>query len=121
MPRAPERVLPTLNSDGTRRWIRPRLFRGRFYRARLVTAWALIVSFAALPFVRIGGKPAILLDVVHREFTLFGRTFLPTDGVLLMLLMLSILLSVILLSALVGRAWCGWGCPQTVYMEFLFR
>jgi cytochrome c oxidase accessory protein FixG len=52
---------------------------------------------------------------------LFGRTFLHTDGVLLMLLLLSIFIAVIWLTALVGRAWCGWGCPQTVYMEFLFR
>jgi cytochrome c oxidase accessory protein FixG len=118
---APERVLPTLNHDGTRRWIRPRLFTGRFYRQRLVTAWALMVIFAALPFVRIGGKPAVLLDVLHRQFTLFGRTFLPTDGVLLMLLLLSIFVGIILATALVGRAWCGWGCPQTVYMEFLYR
>jgi cytochrome c oxidase accessory protein FixG len=117
----PERVLPTLNQDGTRRWIRPRLFQGRFYRARLLTAWGLIALFVALPFVRLGGKPAVLLDVQHRKFVLFGTTFLPTDGVLLMLLLLAIFLGIILLSALFGRVWCGWGCPQTVYMEFLFR
>ena len=121
MLRAPERVLPTLNEDGSRRWIRPRLVRGRFYRARFATAWFLITTFAGLPFLRIGGKPAVLLDVVHRQFTLFGRTFLPTDGALLMLLLLSIFVGVILATALLGRAWCGWGCPQTVYMEFLFR
>jgi cytochrome c oxidase accessory protein FixG len=119
--RAPERVLPTLNHDGTRRWIRPRLFRGRYYRRRLFTAWTLMVIFAVLPFVRIQGKPAVLLEVAHRQFTLFGRTFLPTDGVLLMLLMLSIFVSIILVTAVLGRAWCGWGCPQTVYLEFLFR
>jgi cytochrome c oxidase accessory protein FixG len=119
---APEqRVLPTLNNDGTRRWIRPRLFRGRYYRARFALAWSLIVLFVGLPFVRIHAKPAILLDVQHRQFVLFGRTFLPTDGVLLMLLMLSIFVGIILLTALLGRVWCGWGCPQTVYMEFVFR
>ena len=80
--RAPQRVLPTLNNDGTRRWIRPRLFRGRYYRYRLLTAWFLIALFAAVPFVRIGGKTLMLLDVRHWEFTLFGRTFFPTDGVL---------------------------------------
>jgi cytochrome c oxidase accessory protein FixG len=119
--RAPQRVLPTLNDDGTRRWIRPRLFRGGYYRYRLVTAWSLIALFAALPFVRIGKKPAFLLDVRHWEFTLLGRTFFPTDGVLLMLLLLTIFVSIIMVTALFGRAWCGWGCPQTVYMEFLFR
>src|SRR6476620_3868143 len=77
--------------------------------------------FVSLPLLRFHGKPAMLLDVMHRQFVLFGRTYLPTDGVLLMLLMLSIFVAVVLVTALVGRAWCGWACPQTVYMEFLFR
>lgn len=118
---APERVLPTLNADGTRNRIRPRLYSGRLLTARRIVAWALIALFVGLPFVRIHGKPAILLDVVHRQFVLFGATFLATDGVLLMLLMLGIFVSILLVTALVGRAWCGWACPQTVYMEFLFR
>ncbi len=120
-PIAPERVVPTLDAVGTRNRVRPRLYDGRLLRARRVVAWLLIVTFVGLPFVRIGGKPAILLDVLHRQFVLFGRTFLATDGVLLMLLMLSIFVGIVLTTALVGRAWCGWGCPQTVYMEFLFR
>ncbi|HVW27394.1 MAG TPA: cytochrome c oxidase accessory protein CcoG [Polyangiaceae bacterium] len=119
--RAPVRVLPTLNDDGTRRWIRPRLFQGRFYKRRRALAWALMALFTALPFVRIAGKPAILLDVVHRQFTVLGRTFLPTDGALLMLLLLSIFVGIMLMTAVAGRVWCGWACPQTVYMEFLFR
>lgn len=118
---APERVLPTLNQDGTRRLVRPRYEKGKFYRWRLVVAWALVALFVAIPFVRINGRPVVLLDIMSREFTLFGRTFLATDGVLLMLLMLSIFIAVIWLTALVGRAWCGWGCPQMVYLEFLFR
>ncbi len=121
VPISPERVLPTLNADGSRNRIRPRLYPGPLYRARRLVGWALIVLFVGLPFVRIGGKPAILLDVAERQFTLGGRTFLATDGVLLMLLMLSIFVTIVLATALVGRAWCGWGCPQTVYMELLFR
>src|SRR6188768_292864 len=118
---APERVLPTLNADGTRNRIRPRLYQGPLLSKRRWVAWALVVLFVGLPFVRMGGKPAIFLDVVHREFSLFGHTFLATDGVLLMLLMLSIFAAIFWTTALVGRAWCGWACPQTVYMEFLFR
>lgn len=120
-PIAKERVLPTLNTDGTRRRIRPRLYQGPRERGRRITAIALMVLFAGLPFVKVGGKPLLLLDVVRREFTVFGRTFLPTDGVLLMLLLLSIFVAVFLTTALVGRGWCGWACPQTVYMEYLFR
>jgi cytochrome c oxidase accessory protein FixG len=120
-PISPERVLPTLNADGTRNRIRPRLYPGKLHTRRRLVAWALMASFVGLPFLKIGGKPAILLDVVKREFSLFGRTYLATDGVLLMLLMLTIFAVVFWTTALVGRAWCGWGCPQTVYMEFVFR
>jgi len=118
---APERALPTMNADGSRRRIRPKLYRGRYWRARLISGWLLIFVFVAIPFFEMNGKPLILLDIPARAFTLFGRTFLATDGVLLMLLMLSILLFIIWITALVGRGWCGWACPQTVYMEFLFR
>jgi cytochrome c oxidase accessory protein FixG len=121
VPIAKERVLPTLNADGTRNRIRPRPYDGRLLRPRRVVGWLLIALFVGLPFLNIGGKPAVLLDVVNRHFVLFGATFLATDGVLLMLLMLSIFVAIVLVTALVGRAWCGWACPQTVYMEFLFR
>jgi cytochrome c oxidase accessory protein FixG len=120
-PESRERVLPTLNLDGSRRWIRPKLFEGRFLRRRRALAWALIGLFTLIPYLRIGGKPIILLDVVNRHFVLFGATFLPTDTVLLMLLMVGLFLGVFLLTAVYGRVWCGWACPQTVYMEFLYR
>lgn len=117
----PERILPTLNNDGSRRWIRPKPFKGVHYRRRLYVGWGLIALFVGLPFLRIGGAPAVLLDIPERKFHLFGATFLPTDGVLLMLLMLAIFVAIFLITALFGRVWCGWGCPQTVYMEFVFR
>ncbi len=120
-PIARERVLPTLNADGTRRRVRPRLYQGPRLKWRTRVAYALMALFAGLPWLEINGKPAVLLDLPRREFTLFGSTFLPTDGVLLMLLLLSIFVAIIWTTALVGRAWCGWACPQTVYMEFLFR
>jgi cytochrome c oxidase accessory protein FixG len=119
--RAAERVLPTLNPDGTRRWIQPRLFAGRFFRRRRALAWTLMALFTAIPYLTMNGKPLVLLDVVQRRFTLFGTTFLPTDSMLLMLLLVGIFLAIFLLTAVYGRVWCGWACPQTVYMEFLYR
>ena len=120
-PVAPGRVLPTLNEDGTRRWLRPKPSPGAWFSRRIVVAWLLIVVYVALPHIFINGKPAMLLDLQRREFTFFGTTFLPTDTLLLMLLAISVVIAVFLASALAGRVWCGWACPQTVYMEFVFR
>ncbi len=118
---APLRVLSTLNEDGSRRWIRPKPSPGRFWHARRWLAYGLMIVFFAIPYLRMGGKPLVLLDLPRRQFTLFGYTFLPTDTLLLMLLMVSVAIAIFLLTALLGRVWCGWACPQTVYMEFLFR
>lgn len=117
----PEDIMATLNADGSRKWLYPELNKGKWYYYRLVVAWVLIAVFVALPIVQINGKPAVFLDVMHREFTFFGMTFYPTDTLLLMLLMIGTLVSVVLFTALLGRVWCGWACPQTVYLEFLYR
>ncbi|MFW5683041.1 MAG: 4Fe-4S binding protein, partial [Phycisphaeraceae bacterium] len=118
---APERVLSTLNKDGTRRWLDPKVSTGRLWHRRRIVAWALIALFVALPWIRIGGKPSVLLDIPGREFTFFGTTFLPTDTLLLALFLASVFVTIFLLTALFGRVWCGWACPQTVYMEFVYR
>ena len=120
-PRAAGRVLPTLNEDGSRFWIRPRVSEGAWWQRRIVVGYALIAFFVTLPHLRWMGKPLILLNVPRREFTLLGTTFLPTDTLLLMLILSSAVIAIFLFSALFGRVWCGWGCPQTVYMEFVFR
>lgn len=116
-----QRVLSTLNEDGSRRWIRPRVSSGRFLTRRRIVAYLLILLFTAIPYLKLNGKPLVLLDLTTRHFTLFGRTFLPTDTLLLALLFVGCFVTIFLLTALFGRVWCGWVCPQTVYMEFLFR
>lgn len=118
---AEEHVLSTLEADGSRRWLFPRLAIGYFWTKRRVLAYFLIAIFTLIPHLRLNGKPWILLDVAHRRFTILGYTFLPTDTLLLALLMLTVFVSIFLMTALFGRVWCGWACPQTVYMEFLFR
>ncbi len=120
-PQATERVLPTMNPDGSRRWLRPKPSQGAFWARRRIVAYALMAVFFLVPYLRMAGRPLMLLDLPRRQFTLFGTTFLSTDSMLFMLLMVSCLLAIFLLTAMFGRVWCGWGCPQTVYMEFLFR
>ena len=114
-------MLPTLNEDGTRRWLRPKPASGAWLRRRTLVAWLLLLIYVGLPHILMDGKPAMLLDLPRREFTFFGATFLPTDTLLLMLLAISLVIAIFLASALAGRVWCGWACPQTVYMEFVFR
>src|SRR4051794_1743645 len=114
IPSAEDRVLPTMERDGSRRWLYPRLSKGRFWSGRRATAYVLLALYTLIPFLRIGGRPVILLDLARRHFTLLGVTFLPTDTALLALFMLTAILSVFLVTAIFGRVWCGWACPQTV-------
>jgi cytochrome c oxidase accessory protein FixG len=118
---SPDQVLTTLRKDGSRQWMRPRVSKGRFLMRRRVVAYFLMTLFFVLPFLTINGKPAILLDIGARRFTILGYTFLPTDTLLLALFMLFVFVSIFLFTAVFGRLWCGWACPQTVYMEFLYR
>ncbi len=115
------RVLATLNDDGSRRWLRPKVSKGRFLTGRRVTAYVLIALFTVLPHLSVHGKPMVLLDIASQRFIIFGKTFLPTDTLLLALLLVGVFLTIFFVTALFGRVWCGWACPQTVYMEFVFR
>ena len=116
-----EHVLSTLERDGSRRWLKPKLSVGRLLRYRTWVAWLLILVFTAVPFITVGGRPLVLLDITARQFTILGFTFLPTDTLLLAIFLVGTLLAIFLFTALKGRIWCGWACPQTVYMEFVFR
>ncbi|MCL4202190.1 MAG: cytochrome c oxidase accessory protein CcoG [Pirellulaceae bacterium] len=117
----PGMVNSTWREDGSRRWMYPRLSKGYWLTARRTVAYVLIAVFTLLPYLKIQGRPAVLLNIPAREFTILGFTFLPTDTLLLALLLVSLILGVFLVTALFGRVWCGWMCPQTVYMEFLYR
>jgi cytochrome c oxidase accessory protein FixG len=118
---SPEEVLSTLGKDGKRKWLYPKLVKGFWYHRRRALAYALILGYIVAPFISIGGKPLILLDIVNRKFTFFGESFIASDNVPLLFLVLSLVLIIVTASAYFGRLWCGWACPQTVYLEFVFR
>ena len=122
--------LPVLNghvaessilTDGTRKKIHPADVRGRFLRARRLVFVALIALWLLLPVVRLGGHPALFLDVEHRRFFVFGATFNPQDFWLVFFLATGVGFGLVYATAVLGRVWCGWACPQTVFLEALFR
>lgn len=115
------RVLATLEEDGRRRWMRPRPSNGPWWKRRFVVAWMLIALYTFLPWVKVDGMPAVLLDLVERKFVFFGSVFRPNETLLFGLLFLSVFVGIFLLTAVYGRVWCGWACPQTVYLEFVYR
>lgn len=119
--KAEERVLSTLESDGSRHWLTPMLSTGRFWVRRRVVAYVLIAIYTLLPFIKIGGRPAMQFDLWNGRFSFFGLVFLPNELKLLALFGLIVVLSIFFATAIFGRVWCGWGCPQTVYMEYVFR
>jgi cytochrome c oxidase accessory protein FixG len=110
-----------LRPDGRRETIVPLDVRGRFIRARRVVFAVLMAVYAAIPLVVIAGHPAIHLDVRHRQFFLFGAAFNAQDVWMAALLVLSLLFALLFVTAWRGRLWCGWACPQTVFLEGIYR
>jgi cytochrome c oxidase accessory protein FixG len=111
----------SIRADGTRVDIQPADVRGRFQTARTLVFYALIGFWASLPWIRIGGNPAVFLDIERRRFFLFGATFNAQDIWLLFFLLTGVAFSLVYMTALLGRAWCGWACPQTVFLEGVYR
>ena len=81
----------------------------------------LVLIFLALPWMKIGGKPILLLDVAARKFVLFGAIFGAQDAPLILFLAGIFVFSIMLVTAVFGRVWCGWACPQTVFVDRIFR
>lgn len=119
---APQReTVSTIAEDGSRRFLFPAEARGRFTRARRIAGAGLIALYVLLPWVRIGGYPAVFLDVAARRFHLFGLTLAAQDLWLLFFLITGLGFSLFVVTALFGRIWCGWACPQTVFLDHVFR
>ncbi|MFA7228896.1 MAG: cytochrome c oxidase accessory protein CcoG [Melioribacteraceae bacterium] len=113
--------LATVTKEGKRRWIFPKKPSGKFYNARSAVAFFLLTFLFGAPFVKIDGHPFILLNVLERKFIIFGIPFGPHDIHLFALMMLAVIVGIFLFTVVYGRLFCGWICPQTVFMEMVFR
>lgn len=113
--------LHVINDDGSRRMVFPADVRGRFTRLKPWVFGALMLFYAGLPWVSIDGRPAVFVDIPRRRAFLFGEVFNAQDFYLVFALVAGVGFVLIVMSALFGRVWCGWACPQTVFLEGLFR
>ncbi len=113
--------IATINEAGNRNFIHPKKPKGKWTDKRSILAGVLLVFMFAAPWIRINGQPLILLDVLERKFVLFGNIFWPQDFYLLVFALLIGILFVVLFTVIFGRLFCGWVCPQTIFMEHVFR
>jgi cytochrome c oxidase accessory protein FixG len=111
----------TIDDEGKRKWIYPFKPNGRLYDYRKALTVLYLGLFFALPFIKVGGEPIFMFNVVERKFILFGMIFWPQDFFIFGLGMLIFILFIALFTVIYGRVFCGWACPQTVFMEMVFR
>jgi cytochrome c oxidase accessory protein FixG len=113
--------IPTADKDGRRLWMYPKKPSGRFTRARTYVSYLLLAILFAGPFIRINGLPLLQMDVLNRKFVIFGTIFWPQDLFILAIAMITVFIMIVLSTAVYGRIWCGWVCPQTIFMENVYR
>ncbi len=113
--------IATVDKEGKRIWVYPKKPSGRFHNYRVIVTIALLGILFAGPFIRIGGQPLLMLNIFERKFVIFGTVFWPQDFFLLALLLITFFVFIILFTVIFGRIWCGWACPQTLFMEMVFR
>ncbi|MBR9978074.1 MAG: 4Fe-4S binding protein, partial [Bacteroidetes bacterium] len=113
--------IATVDEEGGRNWIYPKKPFGRFFRWRTWVSWLLLAFLFLAPFIRINDEQLLLFNVLERKFVLFGITFWPQDFHLFVLLMIASVVFIFLFTAVYGRIFCGWICPQTIFMEMVFR
>lgn len=113
--------IATVDESGKRIWVFPKKPFGRFYNARTIVSIILLAFLFGAPFMKINGQPLILLNILERKFILFGLAFWPQDFHLFALAVLTFIVFIILFTVVFGRVWCGWACPQTIFMEMVFR
>ncbi|MGK0285774.1 MAG: cytochrome c oxidase accessory protein FixG [Salibacteraceae bacterium] len=111
----------TLNEAGNRKWVYPKKPSGWFHNRRALLAYILVAVLFGGPFIKIDGEPLLLFNIFERKFVVFGQIFWPQDFFLFVIAMLTSIVFVILFTTVYGRIFCGWVCPQTIFLEMVFR
>ncbi len=120
-PRPSLESVSTINEDGSRRFIHTAKVTGRFARWRAFLAAALMALYVAMPWIQINGNPMLFLDLKHRQFHYLGFTFVSQDVWIVFFVMSGIGFCLFFLTSLLGRVWCGWACPQTIFLDVARR
>jgi cytochrome c oxidase accessory protein FixG len=113
--------IATVDAKGKRIWVYPKKPSGRIHSWRIATTVVLLSLLFSGPFIKIGGQPLLLLNFFERRFVILGQPFWPQDFILLAITLITFFVFIILFTVVFGRIWCGWMCPQTLFMEMVFR
>jgi len=111
----------TISQEGTRNFINPKKPKGRLYNLRTRFSIFYLIVFFTLPFIKVNEEPLLMLNVLERKFIIFGMVFWPQDFFIFGIAMLTFVVFIILFTVVFGRVFCGWACPQTIFMEMVFR
>ena len=114
--------ISTVTDDGKKRkWLYPKIVKGKLYQYRSVVSYFFLSLLFAAPFIKLNGEQLVLLNVLERKFVLFGIVFWPQDFYLFVLALLTFIVFIVLFTVVFGRVFCGWACPQTIFLEMIFR
>lgn len=113
--------IATVDGKGKRKWVFATQPKGKLYTIRSLVSYVYLLIFFGLPFVTVNGRPLFLFNIPEAKFILFGKVFWPQDFFIFGLTMVTFVFLIILFTAAFGRLFCGWICPQTIFMEMLFR
>jgi len=113
--------IATVNAEGKRKWVFAKKPLGKWFNKRKIVSYSLLIFLLTAPFISINGEPLLLFNIIEKRFVIFGKIFWPQDFYIFAIGMLTALVFIIVFTLVYGRIFCGWFCPQTIFMEMVFR